>query len=248
MACECRNGLEQGCPETTRAASLDYSIAEGIELLDGMDNAVLGDILSSSRPKSFKRGTAIYSQGDEAKMYFIILHGRIKIAQVGSNGSQTVIRILGRGDPFGCAAVLGRPHYPCSASAVVDSLVLAWDVATAQELLARYPVLGSNALGLFLGRLEEAHERMRELSSDRVEQRVAYALLRLCRQAGLRGVEGVTIDFPIGRQDLAEMTGTTLHTVSRILSRWEQSAIVKSGRRRILIRDTDALETISQAN
>lgn len=55
------------------------------------------------------------------------------------------------------------------------------------------------------------------MSSEQVEQRVAHALLRLAKQAGVKVEHGIEIDFPISRQDVAEMTGTTLHTVSRIL-------------------------------
>ena len=74
------------------------------------------------------------------------------------------------------------------------------------------------------------------MSTEQVEQRVAHALLRL--EAGGRKVEsGVQIDFPISRQDVAEMTGTTLHTVSRILSAWEERGLVEGGRQRIVIRD-----------
>ena len=67
------------------------------------------------------------------------------------------------------------------------------------------------------------------MSSEQVEQRLAHALLRLAKQAGRKTDAGIEIDFPISRQDVAGMTGTTLHTVSRILSAWEQQALVEGG-------------------
>jgi CRP-like cAMP-binding protein len=96
------------------------------------------------------------------------------------------------------------------------------------------------------GRLQEAHTRVVEMSTQQVERRVAHALLRLAKQAGRRIEHGVQIDFPISRQDVAEMTGTTLHTVSRILSAWEQQGLIESGRQRIVLRDPHKLFTLAE--
>jgi CRP-like cAMP-binding protein len=79
-----------------------------------------------------------------------------------------------------------------------------------------------------------------------VERRVAHALLRLAQQAGRKIERGIEIDFPISRQDIAEMTGTTLHTVSRILSAWGKRSLVASSRRRIVIRDAHALFVVAE--
>ena len=87
-----------------------------------------------------------------------------------------------------------------------------------------------------------------EMSNEQVEQRVAHALLRLAKQAGRKVDAGVEIDFPISRQDVAEMTGTTLHTVSRILSAWEQQGLVEGGRQRIVLRDAHRLAQLHAAS
>jgi CRP-like cAMP-binding protein len=75
------------------------------------------------------------------------------------------------------------------------------------------------------------------MSTQQVEQRIAHALLRLAKQSGRKVDHGIEIDFPISRQDIAQMTGTTLHTVSRTLSGWEQSGLIESGRQRIVLRE-----------
>ena len=79
----------------------------------------------------------------------------------------------------------------------------------------------------------------RQISGD-------HALLRLAKQSGRKVDHGIEIDFPISRQDVAEMTGTTLHTVSRILSAWEQQGLVESGRQRIVLRDSHKLFGIAE--
>ena len=87
-----------------------------------------------------------------------------------------------------------------------------------------------NAIGVIGGRLEELQARLQEVATQRVERRIASTLLRLANQSGRRTEAGVEIPFPISRQDLAEMTTTTLHTVSRTLSAWDAEGIVESRR------------------
>ena len=76
---------------------------------------------------------------------------------------------------------------------------------------------------------------MLELATAKVEQRVANVILKLANQTGKKTEEGILIDFPISRQDISEMTGTTLHTVSRLMSAWEDMGWVKSGRQKIVL-------------
>jgi CRP-like cAMP-binding protein len=85
-----------------------------------------------------------------------------------------------------------------------------------------------------------------EMSTQQVEQRIASAVMRLVQQSGRKTVEGVEIDFPITRQDLAEMTGSTLHTVSRLMSAWEEAGIVRSGRQRVTVTDPHALMLVAE--
>ena len=103
-------------------------------------------------------------------------------------------------------------------------------------LVEQHPRLAANALQTVGSRLQETHARVVELSTQQVESRIAHALLRLAKQAGRPIPEGVEIDFPISRQDVAEMTGTTLHTVSRTLSGWEAKGLIDGGRQRIVLR------------
>jgi CRP-like cAMP-binding protein len=109
-----------------------------------------------------------------------------------------------------------------------------------------FPGLALNGLRLVAGRFQELQSRYQELATERVERRVARTLLRLARQTGRRTEEGVLIDLPLSRQDLGEMTGTTLYTVSRILSNWEQQALIQTGRERVIICNPHGLVVIAE--
>jgi CRP-like cAMP-binding protein len=84
------------------------------------------------------------------------------------------------------------------------------------------------------------------MSTEEVERRVAHAVLRLVEQAGKRDEAGLRVDFPISRRDIAEMTGTTLHTVSRILSAWETQGLVEGGRQKLVVRDRAGLSRLAE--
>jgi CRP/FNR family transcriptional regulator, nitrogen oxide reductase regulator len=114
------------------------------------------------------------------------------------------------------------------------------------RLVAKFPALATNTLQTVGSRLQETHTRVVEMSTQQVEQRVAHALLRLAKQSGRKVEHGVEIDFPISRQDIAQMTGTTLHTVSRILSGWEQRGLIEGGRQRIVLREPHKLFVLAE--
>ena len=153
---------------------------------------------------------------------------------------------FGELSPEAIIAALENTVYPLAAQAVEDCRALAWDSTTLERLMERFPRLAINGLRLVSQRWHELEERYRELATERVERRVAQTLLRLVRQVGQKVEGGVLIDLPLTRQDLAEMTGTTLYTVSRILSRWEQEQLVETGRERVLIRFPHGLARIAE--
>jgi CRP-like cAMP-binding protein len=110
----------------------------------------------------------------------------------------------------------------------------------------QFPALAINTLQAVGSRLQESFTHVVEMSTEQVEQRVAHALVRLARQSGRKVDHGVEIDFPISRQDIAQMTGTTLHTVSRILSAWEQAGLIESGRQRIVLREPKKIFALAE--
>src|SRR6185436_8350712 len=185
-------------------------------------------------------------QGEDVHSFFVLLHGHVRASKTTPAGQQIVVRYVAPGETFGVATAIGLAQYPATATAVDDSVVLAWPSAAWPRLAARHPSLAANALQTVGSRLQETHARVIEMSTQQVERRVAHALLRLARQAGRKVEQGVEIDFPISRQDIAEMTGTTLHTVSRTLSAWESQGLIESGRQRVVLRDPHRLFTLAE--
>jgi CRP-like cAMP-binding protein len=229
-------------------AAIDRSIVAGIPVFAGLAGGDLDEILREAKSVRYPKDTRVFDQGAEAQAFFVLLHGHLRVEKTTPHGQQIVVRYVSAGELFGVAQALALSNYPATAVAVVDSVALSWPSAAWPRLAARFPSLAAGALQTVGSRLQDTQARVVEMSSEQVEQRVAHALLRLAKQAGRKVEHGVEIDFPISRQDVAEMTGTTLHTVSRILSAWEQQGLVEGGRQRIVLRDPHRLFGLAEGH
>lgn len=227
-------------------AAIDRSLVAGLPMFASLAAAEQDELLRESRSVRYPKGSAVFDQGTPADCFFLLLHGHLRVEKTTPQGQQSVVRYVSAGELFGVAQAMNLAHYPATAVAAVDSIALVWPSSSWQRLIVRYPTLASSALQTVGNRLQDTQARVMEISNEQVEQRVAHALLRLVKQAGRRVDAGVEIDFPISRQDVAEMTGTTLHTVSRILSAWETEGLVEGGRQRIVLRDVRRLQALAE--
>jgi CRP-like cAMP-binding protein len=228
-------------------AAVDRSVLADLPVFAGFSPTDRDEILREARSVRFAKDSRVFVEGDEAGFFFVLLHGHLRVEKTTAHGAQIVVRYVSAGELFGVAPALALTHYPATATAAVDSVALQWPSAAWPRLVARFPGLAAGAMQTVGKRLHDTQTRVIELSSEQVEQRVAHALLRLSKQAGRRTDQGIEIDFPITRQNVAEMTGTTLHTVSRILSAWEQQGLVEGGRQRIVLSDPAGLQRLADS-
>jgi CRP-like cAMP-binding protein len=217
-----------------------------VPLFEGLPADVLAHLATRAEAKQLDAGAFFFNEGDAADEMFVLTSGRVKLTQLTPEGHQVVLRLISAGDAFGGVGAFGDPQYPVSAEAIELSTALGWKSATMRAIMEEYPAVAMNALHFVAGRLHDLQRRYRQLMTERVERRIARALLRLVREAGRRVDAGVEIDFPISRQDIAEMTGTTLYTVSRLLSAWESKGIVHSQRQRVILAKPRVLSAIAE--
>lgn len=223
----------------------DPSLLRPMRMFDGLGAQALREVTEQGQARRVPKGSTVFKQGDIATTCHALIDGRIKIQQASPDGQQVVVQFVGPGEMYGTLAMF-LSGYPGDALAVTDSVELVWSVDTMKALMLAHPLIAMNTLAMLGDRLEDLQTRVRQLSTQRVERRVAYALLRLARQAGREVATGVEISFPLTRQDLAEMTGTTLHTVSRILSAWETAGLTAGGRQQIVVVKPDTLVAIAE--
>src|SRR5215471_12628814 len=182
------------------------AVAEQLSRLDlflGLKPAALTEVARRGQVQKLTKGTLLFAQGATADRCHALIEGRMRIAQSGAEGDQIIVRFVGPGETFGTVALFTDRRYPAEATAVVDSLEISWPEPTLLELIQRHPQIALNLVKIVGSRLREAQERLREVATQRVDQRIAHALLRLAHE----GEGGTAIGFPVTRQDLAEMCG-----------------------------------------
>ena len=218
-----------------------YTLARNLDLFKALPEPQARDVLAQAGLRTIPEGGHAFVQGAPALRFFLLVEGRLKIVQATPEGQQIIAHWVAPGQFFGLAVAMGRDDYPGAAVAVAASTVLAWPSAAWARLAALHPAIAEAALRTIGGHLQEAFSRLREVAAERVEQRIARALLRLVQQSGRQTERGVQIGFPLTRQDIAGMASTTLYTVSRTLRAWEHAGVLTGERRRIVIRDPHAL-------
>lgn len=206
------------------------------------DRVRLGSV---ARVRAYQRGDVIFDEGTPSDHFYTIASGRVKIYKMTPSGKDVILEIFGPGDPFGAvAAYEGRP-FPATAAALEDTICLAVTREAFFDLLEHHPSL---VRGLLLGlthRLIELTNRLAELTGGRVEPRVARLFLKLADEDGRPERGGTFIPMPLSRQELADMTGTTIETCIRIMSRWGKQDLVKTEKDGFVLLDRKALELLA---
>ncbi len=192
--------------------------------------------------RSIEEGSFFFLQGEPADFFYILASGKAKLIQTSVDGQQVNLRTLYPGHLFGAvgAVDLGAV-YPAEAQALVDCTALAIPAVSFHRMLNERPHLGFGMMRLMTGYIQEMQTRLREMVTEKAEQRIARVLIRLAGHSGTKVEEGVRIELEFSRAELAEMAGTTFFTVSRNLSQWEKQGWIKAGREKITITDPHRL-------
>ena len=214
-------------------------------VFDGLTDGERQLWLSRSSMATLKRGQTLARQGEPARHFYLVESGFLKVLQLTAEGTELIMRFVAAGEPFGGVVALGNAPYPVTAIATQPTVVHGWTRDTVSTLLVGTPQVSVNIMREMATHMTDALTRVRELTTARVGPRLAHTLLRLARQCGERTPDGVLITQPLTRQELADLTGTTLYTVSRTLTKWEAMGLLESRKRLLLLRSLRKLEDVA---
>ena len=201
-------------------------------------------VAAAARVKEFARGDMLFVGGDTVQQVLLLTSGFAKISQFGLNGTEVILRLSSPGDVLGATGLFTTGHHYTTCEAFRACRALVWDALTFKTLISRYPLLHQNMVRILSEDLLELQERFREVATERVAPRVARQLVRLLKRIG-RSVNGA-VEVSLTREELAQMTGTTLFTVSRLLSSWEARGVVLPRREGVTICNVQALRAIAE--
>ena len=201
-------------------------------------------VIGAAREKRFARRETIFTEGDPLRQVTLVVSGFVKVTQMGLNGNEVILRLSGAGEIVGSYRVATNLTHCATAQAVQPCVALVWDASTFEKLQARIPVFRRNTVRALEERLLEM--RFREVSTEKVGSRLSSELVRISDRLR-RSAENGHLEITLSRAELAQLTGTTLFTVSRLLCQWQTRGIVRVRRESVLVEDFAALAQISQA-
>jgi len=220
---------------------VDKALAIG--LLQGLDEDIARDLLRQAKRRHFAPDTVLFQAGQPARTVHVLASGVTQLVQSTPRGARVVVKYVGPGEIFGSPSLFDR-FYPVDAVTITECDALQWPAPVLRAIVDRYPQVALNMIRDLEMRLREMEDRIRDLSGEPVEHRLVHAILELVDRFGRPVPAGVAIPFPVSRQDLADLIGSTLPTVSRTLRNWEAQRQIKRHRLRLVIADVEAVSGI----
>ena len=216
-------------------------IAE-VPLFKGLPDDQLDKIASIAVPKTAEKGTAIFSDGEEANGFYVVADGTVKIYKLSMEGKEKILRIFGSAEPFGEVPVFAGTKFPANAQAVTKSRLLFFPREAFVRLITDNPSLCLNMLAVLSMRLRQFTSQIENLSLKEVPARLASYLLSLSKEQESMSA----VNLPISKGQLAGLLGTIPETLSRILTRMAQQELIVVTGRRIGLLDRDGVEALAE--
>jgi CRP/FNR family transcriptional regulator len=197
--------------------------------------------------RQYQKDDYIFLEGEAPEALFIIKTGKVKVLRHSTDGKDVVLRVCGPGQMLGTVAVFDGGGYPGTAQVIETCSVLIIARNDCLTLVNRYPIFALTVITDLGTRLRSSAEQIRSLAVERVEQRIARVLLKLAETAGSDAAEGRVIEMPLTRQDVADMTGTTVETAIRVMSKFRRNELIRTRRGKVVLVSVAALQEIAEA-
>ena len=214
----------------------------GMHNFQRLDRESLARVAALAKPLHLTRGQQIFSAGESAVAFYLVCQGGVRLYRLAPDGREQLVLRVGPGDSFGEAAALNLGRYPVSAEATAKSELLAIEAAAFIGLLEEYPKLAAALVGNLCQRHFALVRRVEELSAASAGARLARLLVSLPAQVA---EEGMTIELPEAKKDLAARLAIAPETLSRLLRRWREQGVIQVQGRRLVLRRTEVLEALA---
>lgn len=232
-------------PSSPLEAGRRMAAIDSAPLFRGATHAEKVQLLARARERRAARKEFFFQEGRPAAEAMLLCSGRVKLTQLSADGQEFISRLAGPGEQLDCLGQLPGGAHPSTAEALEESVALVWDRRHLEDVIEASAVLRRNALRIVTRRLLYAEQNACELATERVAQRLSRTLVRLVGQVG-RPSEGSVL-VALTREELAQMTGTTLFTVSRTFSQWETAGVIRPRREGVLVDDPAGLVRIADS-
>ena len=214
-------------------------------LFSGMKEEDLKKIIATASSRQIKKKEILFFEGEEAKGFYVILSGKVKLYKVSPEGKEQILHIVSAPDAFAEAALFLEGSYPAFAEALSDSRLLFFPKRDFIKLIEKNPQLSINMIVTLSQYLKRFALLIEELSLKEVSSRIAKYLIDLSMKSLREGTKSMEVELDLSKTQLASKLGTISETLSRTLAKMKAKGIIDVKKNKILILDRETLEELA---
>jgi CRP/FNR family transcriptional regulator, cyclic AMP receptor protein len=177
--------------------------------------------------KEYRKNHIILREQDTNSFMYIIIEGKVKIYQINDEGKEMILSVHSSGEFFGEMSLIDGKTDPATVAAMEPSLIAVISRDDFYVLLYTQQKILENLLEILCTRLRDSWKKIQMLNFNDAAQRVKMLLLMLAEDHGEKSDEGITLRIRLIHQNIADMTGLTRETVTRILDKWKHNGEIK---------------------
>ena len=211
------------------------------ELFRDLNDTLLEALARKAVERKLRRGETLFVMGETANGFYVIASGSVRAYRTGPDGREQVIHIERAGATIGELPMFDDQPYPSTVAAEEDSVVLFLDREAVRHLFYEHPEIAMAALRVISRRLRKCAELAEALSLRAVGQRLAQWFLNEARTRGRKIEDGIEVEIPLSREQMAARVGSVREVVSRALAKLDQEGLVRIDGHHILIPDVEKL-------
>ncbi|MDZ4992514.1 cyclic nucleotide-binding domain-containing protein [Clostridium perfringens] len=236
--------MEKSCS----CCSCEEPCAKNIDIFSTLSHEELLKIVNMTEHKSFKENDVLCREGEKSDKLFLIREGRVKICKITKEGKEQIVYVLSKGDFFGENNLFTSDNISnFSAYAITDAKICILKKSSLEKILLQNPEISLKIIQEMANRINSAENLAQTLATRDVEARLATVLIEFMNKYGQKKEEGIYIELPLNREQIANYCGITRETVSRRLSKFDKMGIIKlKGNKGLIIKDEEALLSLAE--
>lgn len=215
-------------------------------LFSDLNEQELQEIAEVALIRTYRSKSNVFMEGEERQAVYFLNKGVIKVYKIDSQGNEAIMNFLKPGEMFPHAGFFENAPYPGTAEVILDAELGVIPIKAFENIIMARPEIAVKVMRVMGRKIRELQSKLRDLSSNDINFRIAALLLRLVKEYGVQGKSGTQIELRTTNYDLAKMAGTTRETVNRFISRLKKEDILLDQTRDLVVRDIQSLERYIQ--
>jgi CRP-like cAMP-binding protein len=221
--------------ETTN--NCDETHLKEISIFCNLTSSDLEQIAKNGINSFYKKGQTLFVQGNHPYGIFCVIKGNIKLTKIGSDGKESIIRIVTVGDILGHRSLFAQSNYSTTATAIDDAEVFFFEKKYILSLIDHNITFAKNLISKLSVDMGIAETKLTSLHQKNVRERLAELLISLKNSHGVKEGNYIKIDIKLSREEMAEMIGTAHETLIRILTEFKEADIIEQNAKMIYIKN-----------